>query len=189
MGQRKKIDRAGEQFRVAVERAVATGMTVDEIHAHLDTLGLKIARSSVGEYVKGTREAAAEMRRITAAAEAMKLDLGDMQKAPMGQLLIQATTALMTRTIMPLVGSQDEDEAPNFKEIYQIARAVKSLADAGKVDFDLASKIEAEANRRAAAAAATVAEKVMRENGMSADVAAIIFKEMGIPYEPKVTTA
>lgn len=187
MGRRSKIDQAGADFRVAVERANACGLTVDEIHQILADKGLKIARSTVGEYVKGTREAAEEMRRVTAAAEAMKLDLGDMQRAPMGQLLIQSVLALMTRTIMPLVGEQDEDKLPNFKEAYQISRAVKALADAQKVDFDMERKIREEVRveeRAAAAAAATsVVKDLMKDAGTSIEFENIISKAMGIPIE------
>jgi Protein of unknown function (DUF3486) len=187
MGQRSKIDRAGERFRIEAQRAVAAGMTVDEVRAMLMAMGLDIGRSAVGEYVRGAREAAEEHRKIVAVAEAMHVDLGQSGKAPMGQMLVQNMIAIISRSMLPILGAPDDPE--NMKKYPAMARSIKDIISASKIDTDTAFKISEEAEKRGIKKALEATTKVARAAGMTAETAAKMYEVMGVPYPATATTA
>jgi hypothetical protein len=82
-----------------------------------------------------------------------------------GKLMIQLITSVAARVALPL--ATDEEIDVDGQELHFLARAVKDLTSAAKIDTDRDAKIRDEENKRTKAQAAKDAESAARDAGAS----------------------
>lgn len=158
---------ADPAIQAAVDAALASGSTIDEIVAHLRGLGADISRSAVGRYTKQYAALAKEQRDMRTVATAFAKDFGDADDRQ-GRMMIQLATTLITRTLMPVATGEDPEEV-STKMLADIGRAVKDITSASKIDIEREAKIRDEAVRRAKLEAASAAETELKSAGASED--------------------
>lgn len=162
MARPSSIDRLPEDIRVAVQQAIRDGKTIDEIVALICDLGEVASRSAVGRYTKDYREIAARQRDLSATARAFASEFGDPDD-PQMKLLVQLFTSLMTQHVMPLAAGEDAEL--DGRELHFLARSIKDIASAAKIDTDREAKIREEERKKARHEAAAAAETAGREAG------------------------
>lgn len=130
----------------AVIKALETGATIDDIVEQLAALGVRRSRSAVGRYAKSYADLAARQRDMRSVAEAFASDFGGADNAE-GKLLVQVLTSVGARMVLPLAGDDEPEIDP--KDFHFLAKSVKELLSAAKIDADRDAKVRAEAKREA----------------------------------------
>lgn len=152
--------------------------TIDQIVEHLQELGHPRARSSLGRYKQNLDQVAEKLRRSRDMAEALVKEIGPAAtEGKTGRLLVEILQSLAFEHLLNKV--EGEDTADPI-DLARLAKALKDMASAQKIDVDRELKIRQETARRAASAA----EKVAGEKGLSADtVEDIKAAILGVPKQ------
>ncbi len=177
MGRVTKIDRLPAEIKAAIGQLRRSGHTIDEILAHLRSLGVQdIGRSSLGEHIKKQiDEIGAEMRRERALAEALVSGLGDITDDKLARLNVElAQGAVMKLQIALRERGSNLDAA----EIELMSRAMRNVSAAAKIDFDRSEKIEARAAAKAKREAAETAAASMARRGVTKDTIKLVKAEI-----------
>lgn len=169
------IEQLPEEARELIARMRAGGAYIDTILDALHDEGhIHVARSTLGRHIKNFDEMIERTREARAVAEALVRPLDDRAESR----IAQANIEMMHSMVMKLVCG---DGAFDAKEVHFLARALKDLASAGKIDVSLQKEVRATIAREVAAqtehTAATV-EKMAAESGLSAEAAAAIRAEV-----------
>lgn len=170
MGQRSSIDRLPPDIRGEVDAAIKRGATIDEMVGMLldlhdqGKLAGPVSRSALGRYSLQYRDLAARQRDMASVAKAFGSEFGDADDLQ-GRLMIQLVTSLITRVAMN--ASDAEDAEFKFKDLADLARAVKDATSASKTDLDREVKIREEAARKARQVAADAAVSSAKASGAS----------------------
>lgn len=151
-------------IRAAVDAALQRACTIDEIVAHLRTLGSTVSRSAVGRYAQDYAELASSQRDLAAVAANFGKEFGADDGAQ-GRMARQLITGILTRVVLPHATGEATDVGD--KQIANYAKALKDLASAGKIDADREFKIREEARKEAKIEAAEAAEGAARTAGAS----------------------
>lgn len=173
MPRRSRVEQLDPRIREQVDRLVRAGRTIDEITGHLEQLAGEAApsRSSVGRYVRNTRE---QMARYREAQELAKVWVGRIEEEPEGDVGRLLSEMLRTVAFQQLAASGDEGAELNTKEVAMLAGAIRDLSNADKTRADMALRIRKEVAKEAADAAARVATK----GGLSGEAVQEIRREI-----------
>jgi hypothetical protein len=172
------IDRMDPKIREEINRLrIDKGFTIDEILAHIRTMGVTVSRSAMGRHVKRLEDEVGEKireLRIAAAAISKTVDeAADNDKA--GALNRELAHSILMRL---QIAKDDEGNDIPFspQEAMFIAKALDHLSHAEKLDADRVLKIRQEAAKETAKKAATEVEKVLQTDapGLSKDTVAKI---------------
>jgi hypothetical protein len=178
MGQRKKLERIDPAILEAVNGALARGATIDEVKLLIDGMGAEISRSALGEHAKQWREATRREREMQAFAKSMGAEFAEIGQDKKGQLLVQVAMTLASRLTLDTAQS---DQVIDFKDMHFLARGIKDLMSAQKIDVERELKVREEVRRETTERAATEVDKAAKSGGMSAEVAnALKAQIMGI---------
>jgi hypothetical protein len=168
MGQRRKLDRADPQILLAVNSALARGATIEELKNLIDGFGLDISRSALGEHARQWREATRREREMQAFARAMGTEFADIGADKKGQLLVQIAMTLASRLTLDTAQS---DDGIDFRDFHFLARGIKDVLAAQKIDVERDLKIREEVRRETERKAAEAVDKTVRSGGMTAETA------------------
>lgn len=133
MARPSKIDRLPTEIRDAIGDLRRQGRTIDEILAHLRTLGVDdVSRTGLGEHIKKWDAMAKALNGSRAAAEAIMARMEDQGADDrMARLNIQ----MLHASLMELQRGEDGEPAKlDPKEAAQLAKAVKDLVAASRSD-------------------------------------------------------
>lgn len=160
--------------RLIVEEAA----TLDEIVEHLAELGHPRSRSALGRHKQRLDQVADKLRRSREMAEALVAEIGPAAtEGKTGRLLVEILQGLAFDHLLNKVEGEEESKPI---ELARLAKALKDMASAQKIDLDRELKIRQETATHAAKAA----EKVAGEKGLSAetveDIKAAI---LGVPRQ------
>jgi hypothetical protein len=125
------------------------------------------SRSALGRHIHGLDALGERMRRSRQVAEALVRELGTAPESEAARLNIE----LMHTAILDLFmddAEGDPDVPKKSMDIHNVAKALDHLARASKSNVEFILAAEQRATDRAKREAATVAEKVGRERGISA---------------------
>ena len=167
MGGRSSIDQLPPEIRDAVHAAIRDGAMIDEIVARIRELGGAISRSAVGRYAKQARDLVRRQRDADRIAEIWVRELGERPEGRTGRLAIET---LRTLAMHAAVDLGDREGGIDPEEIGTLALAIRRIESAGKLSTDRELAIRRETAREAA----DRAEAVVREEGLSPEVAAAI---------------
>ncbi|MBZ6377355.1 hypothetical protein B5C34_05345 [Pacificimonas flava] len=177
MGGKSTIEQLPDQLQGACHAAIRRGATIDEITGLLNGLGADVSRSAVGRYTKNYSELVRQQRDMTAMAQAFGREFGEGDDRT-GLMMTQLMQTLMTRSLIPLLSGDGEEEQLDPLEIGRLAKAVKDIAGASKIDTDRIRAIRAEEREAAKKDAADVAEGAARKTGASAETIQQIRREI-----------
>lgn len=176
MGARSAVKRLPDDVRALLEEwlkaFIAEDLTLDEVMSRLEGQmalagvdpALKPSRSSVHRYGQKFEAVVQRIQRSKELTDLLAEQLGPSVADGRGvQVMIQAVQGLA----YDLVGAIEDGTPVEPKTIHDLAKATHHLAAAQKTDADRALKIEAEALKKAAKAAAAVG----KEMGWSAETA------------------
>jgi hypothetical protein len=163
------VDRLPEPIRAQIGQLRSLGWTIDEILEHLRTLIDRApSRSALGRHIKGLDKLGERMRRSRQVAEALVRELGHAPESEAARLNIE----LMHTAILDLFMAGDDDSVAqpprDAEDIQFVAKAIDHLARASKSNIDFIEAAEKRAAERTKKEAATAAEAVARERGISA---------------------
>ena len=154
MGRRSTIEQLPEDLRLLIDKAIKDGWTIDRIVAAVKGT---VSRAAIGRYSKNFAEVAKRQRDITAAAEAWGAEFGQSDN-PQTRMLVQLATTVLTRAILPMLSGGDPEDY-DWKELHFLARAIKDLLAAHKLDAEREASIRKNERERAAQAGAEAARK------------------------------
>ncbi|HEY9081331.1 phage protein Gp27 family protein [Magnetovibrio sp.] len=139
MGQKSKIEtELEEEDRKALDQLIMSGKwTIDEL---LEWLGEKgydtIRRSSLGRHKQNIEKLGAKLRESRVVTEALVKELGpDVAEGKHGRLLVE-----VLRNIAFDLMVNDGDDF-NEQSVFFLAKALKDMASANKIDLDRELKI------------------------------------------------
>lgn len=170
MARRSTIE-MDDKIRAAVDDALKRGVIIDDITVMLQGMGANISRSAVGRWAQKYGKMAERERDILAVARNYADEFGGSDN-PVGKLLIQTVTSIAARTVM--AHSEDEDGSLDPKDLHFIARAVKDIMGAAKIDADRDALVRKEEREKAADRAV----KSLRSQGASEETIAMIRREI-----------
>lgn len=124
MAPRSSITR-NPQLQAAVEKLIAEGYTVDEVHDAVADFG--VSRSAVGRYAKHYRPMVDAIRQDRAVYDALRKHLPDGVDTGMLDLAFHRSQAELVRTLQAL---GEADEAASPKDMGAITRALRQLINA-----------------------------------------------------------
>jgi len=174
MGRLSTVSRLDPRIRETVDRLVRGGRTsIDQIVGKLEELLGEEApsRSSVGRYVKSTRE---QMERYREAQELAKVWIGKIEEDPEGDVGRLLSEMLKTVAFQQLANSDGDKPAVTTKEVAMLAGAFRDLQAGDKMSLERQLKIRQEVAR----AAAEKAVEISRKGGMSKAVQDEIRREI-----------
>lgn len=172
MGRKSRITQLDPQIRAEVDRLIRDGVaTIDGIVDHLRSLGVDLPRSTVGDYRKRMAAQLERYREAQEVAGAWVAELGEQRDSQTGQLLAELLKVVAFRTLGDLGESA---AAADPMAIMLLAKALKDVAGAEKVNLEIRKRLRAEYEAEVAARAATAADaavEVGRGAGLSEEAA------------------
>lgn len=163
MGRKSSIDRLTPAMKRHIDKRFREGrMTLNELIEDLQQQFPEEqipSRSALGRKRQGYEEMAQSMREIDAAASALVSELGDGWQDKSGALLAQAVTTLAANAAF----GQLEKGNASVDDVLKLARAAKSTQEARTLSLKERQALKREALEQAA----TAAEQVARQQGLS----------------------
>lgn len=179
MGRPSTIDRLPTEIREAIGRLRDHGKTIDEILDHLRGMEVEVSRSALGRHVQAMEKVGERLRRSRAVSEALVRQLGDAPESKTARLNIEMMHSFVFDFLASAEEADEEGGAAaalmrDPKAVALFAEAVQRLTQASRTNADFVAKVEERAAARAKTEAATAAETVAREKGISKDTIAAI---------------
>ncbi len=172
MARKSSIRRLPPPLRKELDRLLADGRyTLDQVTAHLQTLGAAVSRSAVGRYSQEFEEVARHLRESREIAAGFARELGDLPEGDTGHMLVELVRSVVFRVAMKSAGSTDEVEPI---DLARLAKAIKDLAAGSKISVEMEIKIRERAKREALEAAAQAAESAAKQAGLDDEQYALI---------------
>jgi len=173
MARPSKIDRLPEAVKSAIGDLRRAGRTIDEILAHIRSMGVgetDVSRTGLGEHVRKLDELGEAMRRDRAMADALVSRFGEEPDDKLFRVNVELMQGLLFR--MSVAERQAEEVTLTPQDVMFFTSALKNIASASKTDTDRVERIEKRAAEQARREAADVAEREATEAGLSKDRAA-----------------
>lgn len=190
MGRVSSIKKLPKEVQDEIARLRGVGFTIKQLVDHLAKIeGIpEISHSAMGRHIQDVDKAVELLQQSRGLAEALIDKLGDAPESKTARFNIELLHALLTRLMLSEMDGKPATFSP--EDMHFLARVVKDLGSAKKTDVEALQKIEERAALKARTEAATAAEAVAKERGLSADtVQAIRAQILGIKAPPPVAKA
>lgn len=180
MARMSSIAKLPPEIREEIGRLRLAGQTIDDILDHLRSMpaAVDVSRSALGRHVQNLDKYEEMIRQSRGLSEALVEKMGDAPESRVARFNIEMMHAVMMRMMLT-----EEGKPAQFspEEMMFLGRMLKDLASAKKTDVEALQKIEERAAARARTEAATAAESVAKERGLSAEtVQAIRAQILGV---------
>lgn len=176
MGRKSSIKTLPKQILAEVDRLLRDEhATIDEVVEHLKEMGFPRKRSAVGLYRQNIAKVGERMRRTQEITEALVKEMGPSAvEGKTGRLLVQILQSIVFEWLM--AKTEDEAAAADLKsgDLFFLAKALKEMASAQKIDVERELKIREEAERKTKDAAVKAVEATAREKGLTKETAEAI---------------
>lgn len=179
MARKSTVKRLPPEIRQEVDRLLAEGRcTLDQVVAHLRTLGSDVSRSAMGRYAQQFECVAAKMREAREVATAFAQELGDIPENDMGRTLVQL---LHQMTFKVLMQRADEDGPVKPMDLMLLAKTIKESVGSTKISAELEMKLRDRTRAEALRDAAKAVESAGQERGLTSEtVKAIKSRVLGM---------
>jgi hypothetical protein len=160
-----------EAIQSEISRLLIQQVSVDDIVAHLRRLsGVATieevpSRSALGRYAVSSKRLRERLLKSREIASAVVRDIGDAPGSQQMAVLIE----LLQTYVFDLLNKLDDDESLSPKQVGEIAKGLKDITLAARGNIEFIRAAEARAAAAAKTEAATVAETVARERGISVE--------------------
>lgn len=181
MPRTSKVRRLPPELREQLHSMLDQGISLDEITAHLKSLGADVSRSGLGRYKQQVDKVAARLRESRQMAEAVMERMGaEAATGKSGDALIQMLTTLTTDYMLRRL---DDPEAElEVDELRALARAVKERAQAARATQDYLEKVREDARKAEERKMREAVEKAALETGGEDSGAAAVFARIQAVY-------
>ncbi|GKG94170.1 phage protein Gp27 family protein [uncultured Desulfovibrio sp.] len=167
MGRTGKIRRLPPELREQLHAMLDAGHTLDEITAHLKSLGADVSRSGLGRYKQQVDKVAQRLRESRNMADAIMDRMGaQAATGKSGAALIEMLTTLTSDYLLRRL--DDPDAEVEVNELRALARAVKERAQAARATQDYDVKLREAARREAEEDLKKAVDAAAREGGPKA---------------------
>jgi hypothetical protein len=176
MGRRSSIDQLPAEIRREVDAAIKAGLSITAIAKAVREAGGSVSRAAVGRYTQKYAELAKRQRDIAAMAEAWKADFGDAEN-PQMRLMVQLASTLYTRAPLPELSDGEGDPEPgstDWKDLHFMARGLKDVVSAAKIDADREAAIRKNERERST----QIATEAARKAGATPETIDLIKREL-----------
>ncbi len=173
MTRASSVDQLEPEIQAEIGRLRMQGCTIDAIVAHLRTLHgvTSVSRSAMGRHVKRLDKATERIRRSRQDAEALKATFGDAPESTIARVNIEMMHSLLFGLMSGGDDELDEEAlkslAGNPQGIAFIAKSMKDLAAASKINEDFVTQLEKRVADKARSEAAKAVDAVGRERGIT----------------------
>lgn len=152
------IDKLEAPIREEINRLrIDKGYTIEQIVGHLKAMEITISKSAMGRHVQKIEAVGAKIKEARAIAEGIAPQLDDDGKsAALNIELLQAAVL----QLMAFAETEDGGATPNARELMFLAKSLKDLAGAQKINADRILKVRQEIGK-------SVKKKI---EGIAADV-------------------
>ena len=151
--------------------------TLDQVVAHVRTLGAVVSRSAVGRYSQQFEEVAAKMRESREISAAFARELGELPEGDTGLILVEIMRNLVFK--LALSANEKEDDC-DIKDVMRLAKAIKDLSQSSKLSVETEAKIREQARQEMAEEAAAKLNCAEKQRLISSDVATTVKQALGI---------
>jgi hypothetical protein len=168
-GQRSSIKSLPDAVRAQVDFMITEGRwTLDEIVDYLAQAEHPRSRSAVGRYKQKVDQVAAKLRESREITEALVRELGPAAAdGKQGRLLTEILRKLAFDTLVKQMEAGEEAAALEPGDFFFLAKALKEMASANRLDQDFETKVRQQVHERAAA----TATEAVKAAGLSDEVA------------------
>ena len=147
------IDRLEKPIREEINRLrIDDGKTIDEILAHLKTMGgpaASVSRSALGRHVVSIEKVGERIRELRGVAEGISKAVGEGDNAKVAALNRELTHSILMR-VATATDERGDDVQFSPAEANFIAMALHHLASAEKVDVERVLRVRKDTAERAA---------------------------------------
>jgi len=148
MGRKSTLRRLPPEVYAEINRLLSEGrLTLDELLEHLRGLGVEgVSRSALGRQKQKIDKMAARLRQSREMTEALVREIGpSVAEGHQGRLLVR----ILRDLVLNHLASLPEEEEADSGSFMQLARALKDMAHANRLDQDFETKIREDARREA----------------------------------------
>jgi hypothetical protein len=187
------ISKLPKETRTLIGQLRDLGWTIDQILDHLRTLLDRApSRSALGRHIQGMDKLGEKMRRSREVTEVLVRELGDAPESKAARLNIELMHSAMLDIFLRAADGEEIGEeakatlAGDPMGMMLIAKAIDHLGRAAKANEEFTAAIEKRSAEKARREAATTAERIGRERGISGEtLEAIKAGILGVrPKEP-----
>lgn len=176
MGRKSTLRRLPPEIQTEINRILSEGrLTLDELLEHLRGIGVEgVSRSALGRQKQKIDKMAAKLRQSREMAEALVREVGpSVAEGEHGRLLVSSLRGMMLNYL-----AQVEEDETDPKSIMALARSLKDMAQANRLDQDFETKVRERIQKETVKAV----EESAKEAGLSAEtVEAIKSRILGVP--------
>lgn len=175
MGRKSTLRRLPPEIQTEINRILSEGrLTLDELLEHLRSIGVEgVSRSALGRQKQKIDKMAANLRQSREMAEALIREVGpSAAEGEHGRLLVSSLRGMMLNYL-----AQAEEGDADPKSFMALARSLKDMAQANRLDQDFEAKVRERIQKETVKAV----EDSAREAGLSAEtVEAIKSRILGV---------
>ena len=175
MGRKSTLRRLPPEIQTEINRILSEGrLTLDELLEHLRGIGVEgVSRSALGRQKQKIDKMAARLRQTREMTEALIREAGpSAAEGEQGRLLVRSLRGLMLNYL-----AQVEEDDADPKSFMAIARSLKDMAQANRLDQDYETKVRERIQKETVKAV----EESAKEAGLSAEtVEAIKSRILGV---------
>lgn len=175
MGRKSTLRRLPPEIQTEINRILSEGrLTLDELLEHLRGIGVEgVSRAALGRQKQKIDKMAARLRQTREMTEALIREAGpSAAEGEQGRLLVRSLRGLMLNYLARI---EDDDTDP--KSFMAIARSLKDMAQANRLDQDFETKVRERIQKETVKAV----EESAKEAGLSAEtVEAIKSRILGV---------
>lgn len=180
------VKRLPPQIRDEIHGLLDSGRTLDEIIAHLRTLGVdEVSRSALGRYKQNFDKVMERVRRSREIADSLVRNFGQEPESKSARANIEIMHSVVSDLLLqagdPDAADPDADASPvtlDTRQVHDLAKALDHLSRARRHDQDALVKAREEAAAAAAKEAASRMEMSARKAGVSPEVIRMIRRDV-----------
>ena len=147
---RSSVAKLPAALHEAVDRAIADGVTIDEITARIRAEGENCSRSAVGRYARDMRGLMQLQREADRVA---KLWMQEFGERPQGELALALIESLREMALATMEHLASGDKPVSTKDIAQLCVVLKRIEDADKMRVEREQAVEKAKPKRPATSA------------------------------------
>lgn len=164
MPRTSKIRRLPPELREQLHNMLDAGVPLEDITAHLKSMGADVSRSGLGRYKQQVDKVSARMRESRQMAEVLMDRMGaDAATGKGGAALIQMLTTLTTDYMVRRIDAPDAEM--DVDALRALSRAIKDRAQAARATQDYDIKLREAARAEAEAKVLKAVDAVTSETG------------------------
>lgn len=168
MGRKSSIASLPREVLERLNFMISEGaLTLDDLTAWLEKQGHERSRSAIGRHARKVEKLGARLRQSRELVQGLGREIGEIPEGKAGRLLVEGLRTF----VFDLLEKLDDENAKQLspQDFHFIARTLKDLASAARLDQDFEEKIRQRVKMEEREHAAAAAETAATDAGLSAE--------------------